>query len=724
MTIDRTGNDNDALDDEKFNTGSDKVYQNYMMPGLELFDAKVTINHWQLRDCVKHSTSKPGKIYYVYDHSIRELNMNPRYMKHLGNSSLIKKKLRRNSTNTTTKDKKYLSSNRLISEFNTPSNCVVDFNFKPRCFTESNGLIACGGLIGPDDKGFPTNWSRLSHEVNNGVQLPPPASPIKLSNSSVLQDHSNYSNQNLWKGILSIHNTETGVSQSLIMGQFINNCVTMHSKGNQEVDLYSCNNDNHMYQCNISNRGVELVRRYSDLKFALNNVALSNDASLMVISGDSNKFALYRKNEIDGQFSLSYDTQPQWGNSTARVERIPRFALPDNTSAVDHIYEAPNSDHGFYSSFSENDLQFATLFQNGVCLLYDVRKMSSPLAEINSTRPYSHSGAFRVCKFSYGLDDLLFISEHQGRVHVIDTRNFTNHQVIMIPDKFKEDNIRKHNIDTDISTDIRRNTANISSVTGITSPLSTPSSSALSFASSLRRRYSFPTPTPVDNTDNCITSARSVPLKYLEPRIMPYPKIANRSTNEYNNTQYRGLLLWDDSEGNNRRRERRSSFRVRRVSTSSNTSNFSENNENVDPEILNPVEDEQENSNNEPYSTRDINATIESQIGRNSNNNIFIEDDIYGIDSSLYIVRNGLQSPSPFARRPGNSYLNSQSNNSSRETIIEYSSIEFMEENNISGLDWLEDVEGSSLVIGTDYGIMKWNINSWARRSFASYDFC
>ena len=49
---------------------------------------------------------------------------------------------------------------------------------------------------------------------------------------------------------------------------------------------------------------------------------------------------------------------------------------------------------------------------------------------------------------------------------------------------------------------------------------------------------------------------------------------------------------------------------------------------------------------------------------------------------------------------------------------------EFLEENNISGVDWVEDRNGSSLIIGTDYGIMRWNINSWARRSFSSYDLC
>ena len=76
------------------------------------------------------------------------------------------------------------------------------------------------------------------------------------------------------------------------------------------------------------------------------------------------------------------------------------------------------------------------------------------MAEISSTRPHSHNGAFRVCRFSYGLDDLLFISEHQGRVHVVDTRNYVNHQVIVIPDKVNMEyiNERKHNTNHNFTT--------------------------------------------------------------------------------------------------------------------------------------------------------------------------------------------------------------------------------------------------------------------------------
>ena len=241
----------------------------------------------------------------------------------------------------------------------------------------------------------------------------------------------------IWKGIISIYNEDTNESKSLIMGQFINNCVTLHQKSTQQYDLLTCNNDGHMYQCDISNRDVELVRRYSDLNFPLNNAALSHDGKTLIVSGDSNRVAIYKQDQLINRFTLNYSHNSNWGTSTnPSVVQLPSYSVHDNTSMVDsNIIEAGKGDHGFYNCFSENDMLFSTLFQNGVCLIYDVRNTSTPLAEISSTRPNSHNGAFRVCRFSYGLDDLLFISEHQGRVHVVDTRNFINHQVILIPDK-------------------------------------------------------------------------------------------------------------------------------------------------------------------------------------------------------------------------------------------------------------------------------------------------
>ncbi|QLG73894.1 hypothetical protein HG535_0F04060 [Zygotorulaspora mrakii] len=712
MTIDGNHSSNDEVEDENLNTGSDKVFQNYMMPGLELYDAKVSINHWQLRDCIKHSSTDPGKLYYIYDHQIRSLDTGQASQSNTRSKKLNSSKIRRNSFNVARKNSSGLTS--VKGNLNLPSKKTVEFNFKPRSFTECNGLVACGGLIGPDDKGFPTNWSRLSNDTNDGEPLPPPAEPVKLTNNNVLSDHSNYSNPSIWKGIISLCHKDTGIPSSVIVGQFINNCVTLSSRTNQEYDLYSCNNDGHLYQCSINNRGVELVRRYSDLKFALNNAAISHDSKTLIVSGDSNKFAIYRQNELAGQFLLSYDNQPDWGSSVVRSKRIPRFALPDGSGFVDHIYEAPNGDHGFYSCFSENDLQFATLFQNGVCLVYDVRNMETPLTEITSTRPHSHNGAFRVCKFSYGLDDLLFISEHQGRVHVVDTRNFMNHQVILVPDKLKSETeeliTTNMNDMSNNSTDTRRrNIPFISAVSRVSS-----SSSVSSYAIGSRRRHSNPTPPPSLNNEPWLTSATSIPLRYLEPQVVPYPKAVNKLTN--NTASFQQHLNDDQNEDTSLSTtvlRRRSSYRVRRFSTSSN---MCEDTGEMDPAILDSPNSEHSYPRVDNYNYQEQRTGIfvrDARI-RTPSNATFEEDEL--LDAHVN-VNSG--SPGQLNNR-----LYFSSNDYAVNSLANYSNADFTEENNISGIDWIEDRCGSSLVIGTDYGIMKWNINSWARRSFSSYDFC
>lgn len=724
MTVDGGQNSTDELEDKSLNTGSDKVYQNYMMPGLELYDAKVSINHWQLRDCIKAASRDPGRLFYIYDHSIRSLDTTQAAgptlfpSRNLHHSHLHrhhhKPRLRRNSVG----GPRRLSYSGNKKTYHAPSQLVTEFNFKPRCFTESNGLIACGGLVGPDDRGFPTNWSRIHEDSAQNNSLESPSKAVKFADTSVLTDHSNYSNPDIWKGILSLYSEDSGVATSFVLGQFINNCVTLNPRSTKEYDLFSCNNDGHLYQCNVDNRGVELVRRYSDLKFALNNVAISHDGKTMVTSGDSNKFAIYRQTELAGQFSLAYDSQPNWGSSVVRAKRIPRFALPDGSGFVDHIYEAPGGDHGFHNCFSENDLQFATLFQNGCCLVYDIRNMDTPLAEITSTRPHSHNGAFRVCKFSYGLDDLLFISEHQGRVHVVDTRNFMNHQVILIPDKLKgdENNSQGNNR--------QRNNQLVTDL----SPIS-PSSSISNLNANERRRHSMAAAPSFSNTEPWLTSANKLPVRLLEPQIVPYPNALNKVTNfifsqqqqqqEDPSSEHESGSGNESSNDRDHETRRRSSFRVRRFSTSSNVCD-SDDNEDIPGQADQPLESPPSVDN---YNYQGARTGIFSRIQRNemlnSNNNrngVFDDDGIYDAYADINSDGNTYSLTGAFGTPNLSNYA--------VDSATSYSDTDFSEENNIAGINWVGDSSGSSLIIGTDYGIMKWNINSWARRSFSSYDFC
>ncbi|SCV05353.1 LANO_0H05622g1_1 [Lachancea nothofagi CBS 11611] len=675
MTIDEDfespGLENDS------NWGSNKVFQNYLMPTLKLYDTRVSINHWQLRDCVKHSSREPGKIYYIYDHSIRVLDTRAN---HSGTKLDAKKVGLRDRKRRSSSPKRHVKS-----QLRSPSQKLVEFDFKSRCFQERGGLLASGGLMGPDDNG---NWAQFSRQSSSTADNSASDSsnskiePIKIANGAVLSDHNPYSNPESWKGVLSVYNEENDTSLTYRLGQYINNCVLLHPKSTQQFDLFACNNDAHLYQCDISNRGVELTRRYSDLKFSLNNATLSHDGKTLITSGDSSKFAIYHQNEITGFFSLKYDTQPQWGSSFIRNKRIPRYAMPDRSGFIDNIYEVPGGDHGFYTSFSENDLLFASVFQNGTCWVYDARKMETPLAEINSTRKYTQNGAFRVCKFSEGMDDLLFISEHHGRVHVVDTRNFMNHQVIMIPDRNSSSGDDKQ-----------------------------PPATA--------RRSSM----PAQLNDPHTTFAASIPVSELQPQLIPYPKVINCMNNNLDASR-------PDEESaetvvTGRRERRRSSFRVRRFSTSNNSPVLSL--ESIDPSILDSRYNAQnyravDNYNYVGESRRGSEFSLHRQnhLPHHTDSESLFVNDVEVVEAYSDVNDELSHTIVPGSR--------SQARRTS-PSVLQYTrgsdlSTNGTDENSISGIDWMDDEEGSSLVIGTDYGIMKWNINSWARRSFPSYDFC
>ncbi|AET39279.1 Gid11p Ecym_4212 [Eremothecium cymbalariae DBVPG len=733
--------------DDDIVTGSDKVYQNYLMPTLKLYDAKVSVNHWQLRDCVKCSSTSPGNVYYIYDHSIRSLDTRSSSVE-LRNEKLERRKKRGSIVSE-------MPQFGQLRDYHVPSEMVVQFDYMPRCFRENGGLIACGGLIGPDDLGSKLSRVSVQSDGDNGdsgdpssvghstttaaaatggggsgVLTPSHVEPIQLANGNILADYSFYGNQLSWKGILELYNIENGVSLTYKLGQYINNCVELYQRTSQQYDLYTCNNDCHMYQCDVSNRGVELMRRFSDLKFALNNASISHDGKTMVVSGDSNKFAVYQQNNLSGCFSLQYDAAPEWGSKWSRTKRIPRYALMDRSEYIDRIYDSPGGDNGFYTSYSESDLQMATIFQNGLCLVYDMRKMETPLAEISSTRRHAQNGSFRVCKFSQSFDDLLFISEHQSHVHVVDTRNLMNHQVIVIPDKIK--NVDEGN---ELS----------SSNTGVTS---------------VTRRNSSPAP-----NDPCVTLASKIPLRSLEPEVLPYPKVAQYSNSPPNASSDEDTA---GPVGSNfiRNRRRRTSFRVRRYSTSASAAfNTRRSLEDIDPTILDHHYTQQNYRAVDNYNYVNDHASRSSStdhhraggLARSRRNTMAIDDvieddtleedndveeedpmgyadaynDINDVTHASHFRFDSIPTTSPHRDDVSMSLANMLNRRESASTrsarLPVYSTnmgSDYFEENSISGIDWVQDQEGSSLIIGTDYGIIKWNINSWARRSFPCYDFC
>lgn len=239
------------------------------------------------------------------------------------------------------------------------------------------------------------------------------------------------------KGILSFRNPAASETHTVALGELINNAVTIYKNSNLSYSLYVCNNDLNLYVVDINSRKLSLNRKINcELNTALNNVVrCPMSEKVLTVTGDSSSVFL---------------VDPTSSNSSARIATL-------NT----------HHDSGFGVSYHPNGTTFAVSFQDGACLLYDIRNLptkqsngssstysyaasptsssSGALFEFKSTRAGHPNGAFRCCKFSQtGINDMLVISEHVGRVHLIDLNKCNSssndqshgnqgHQVMVLP---------------------------------------------------------------------------------------------------------------------------------------------------------------------------------------------------------------------------------------------------------------------------------------------------
>lgn len=189
----------------------------------------------------------------------------------------------------------------------------------------------------------------------------------------------------------------------------INNSVLIDgaNSNNNQYKSYVCNNDSSLYVLDIMNNDKISIK---------NKIECEHDVSL---NNAMNSPTTDKLVAVTGDTSSIFLVDPTSGNS------------PIQKLKTKH-------DSGFGISFHPNGNLLSVAFQDGHCLLYDLRNLSDPLHEIKSTRPSHQSGGFRTCKFSNSkFSDILAISEHVGRVHLVDLRNLNdqanNHQVIVFP---------------------------------------------------------------------------------------------------------------------------------------------------------------------------------------------------------------------------------------------------------------------------------------------------
>ncbi|ODV80581.1 uncharacterized protein CANTADRAFT_4605 [Suhomyces tanzawaensis NRRL Y-17324] len=266
----------------------------------------------------------------------------------------------------------------------------VGLSYLPRCFDHSDdGLVVCGGLLTSSEA-----FSSSTVEV-----LRPPAS-IHQPASSIPK-----------KGLFSFANPAAGATKTVRFGDMINNDVAIYRDSNSHCVSYVCNNDSNLYCLDIaSNDSISISNKITcETNTCLNTVERNPlNHKLLAVTGDSLAIFL---------------VDPTSGSSKIKTIRTGHNA-------------------GFGTAFHPNGNLFSSVFEDGTCLLYDLRNIrdNQPLMAIKLTRPGHQLGAFRVSKFSpqNDMSDLLVILEHVGRVHLVDLRrlnaaNVHEHQVIVVP---------------------------------------------------------------------------------------------------------------------------------------------------------------------------------------------------------------------------------------------------------------------------------------------------
>lgn len=159
-----------------------------------------------------------------------------------------------------------------------------------------------------------------------------------------------------------------------------------------------------------------------------NHASISPDGQHLVVVGDAPTVYFYHPSSTSGSCPGTPGTGiGESGGGSWVLSSHPPLAAGTNPDTL------------MSTSFSPSSLHCAIASQGGIITIFDTRYLStdhedgpSPLVKvINSSRPFTDTGAVRSVCFSPAPWDLLVWAEHSGRVCVADTRtNFTRRQAI------------------------------------------------------------------------------------------------------------------------------------------------------------------------------------------------------------------------------------------------------------------------------------------------------
>lgn len=346
--------------------------------------ARITIKHWQLRDLVSVSTERPSLVYYPTDNKVNSID------------------LAASAVAASASEEGSISESPRATR-NSQAEVVAEFGFEPRSIQNLNNIVAVAGVKSTREQA----------------------------------------------GKIGVVDRVSGVKIERELGQYINNSLCLYTDYDDEDSGYGepssnnsnspmralvCNNDKNLYWLQIGNDRIE-IEREMPFPASLNHASISPDRKMIVACGDIGQVYLSPAHETRANSKNIFQLNDSSGSLAGTGSTINAYSKSKSCSYQSWQTLETWPDYGFSTSFHSSSIVFGVAFQPGVAQLFDVRNLSEPLTQIYSTRPKDWTGAFRCLKFASGPQDLVFISEQMGRVHLVDLRNFENHQVLSVPDR-------------------------------------------------------------------------------------------------------------------------------------------------------------------------------------------------------------------------------------------------------------------------------------------------
>ncbi|ODV88433.1 hypothetical protein CANCADRAFT_13954, partial [Tortispora caseinolytica NRRL Y-17796] len=271
---------------------------------------------------------------------------------------------------------------------NGRSNVLMnDLPFEPRCISSGFGYVLAGGV-------------NHGHFALSKVRQDPIIDSFDRSSQLMFPEF----NKNRIGANSLVDHGRPHSHHSFSLGGYINNAITLYSTSPSEANAIICNNDRTLHIIRLTSESYA-PEQVIQVPVPPNHASISPDKKTIAIVGDSSELYL-----------LHAEEKPNWSRGCSSTKWTPVGASFND------------SDCGFSSAFSPSGSLLAISSQDGLAFVYDTRYMPSLTRRPSSlTAP---RGAFRCLKFSNSYLDMLAITEQFGRVHLVDTRNFSNSSVL------------------------------------------------------------------------------------------------------------------------------------------------------------------------------------------------------------------------------------------------------------------------------------------------------